>query len=214
MAKYNTLKVGTANKASPTHIGTTNNNEYLYDSLTYFCKVGISLTLNASEEAGKIVVATEIEIIKGKRAIGSEDEKAERNALIRQYITADQMSDSAIGRAMNLNESTIRSIRKKLDDDEKKGISQTAEVLKESLANSEYGMVDVGKGSELYIGVSQTRMTNALAILKEQGYVVQTHKVNQPFSGNQTTLHILTKEDKEWKDVKNNLDKLTPLGQF
>ena len=147
-------------------------------------------------------------------AIGSEDEKAERNALIRQYITADQMSDSAIGRAMNLNESTIRSIRKKLDDDEKKGISQTAEVLKESLANSEYGMVDVGKGSELYIGVSQTRMTNALAILKEQGYVVQTHKVNQPFSGNQTTLHILTKEDKEWKDVKNNLDKLTPLGQF
>ena len=36
-------------------------------------------------------------------AIGSEDEKAERNALIRQYITVDQMSDSAIGRAMNLN---------------------------------------------------------------------------------------------------------------
>ena len=29
------------------------------------------LILNASEEAGKIVVATEIEIIKGKRAIGS-----------------------------------------------------------------------------------------------------------------------------------------------
>ena len=147
-------------------------------------------------------------------SIGSEEEKAERDALIRQYITVDQMSDTAIGKAMGLNESTIRSIRSKLDDDEKKGNMQTAEALKEALDRSEAGMLDIGKGSEYYIGVSRTRLKNAVAILQEQGYNVQYDKVNQPFSGEQTSLMILTKNDKDWKDVHNNLDKITPLGDF
>ena len=147
-------------------------------------------------------------------SIGSEEEKAERDALIRQYITVDQMSDTAIGKAMGLNESTIRSIRSKLDDDEKKGNMQTVEALKEALDRSEAGMLDIGKGSEYYIGVSRTRLKNAVAILQEQGYKVQYDKVNQPFSGEQTSLMILTKDDKDWKDVHNNLDKITPLGDF
>ena len=147
-------------------------------------------------------------------SIGSEEEKAERNALIRQYIMRDQMSNSAIAQKMGLNESTIRSIRKNLDDNEKKGNMAVAEALKDSLEKSEGGMLDVGKGSENYIGVSRTRLNVALNILEEQGYKVQNHKVQQAFTGESTNLLILTKGDTEWKYVKNNMDKITPLGDF
>ena len=148
------------------------------------------------------------------KSLASEEAKAERDALVWQYRNIYQMSPTAIGKKMGINESTIRGILERSEENEKQSNIAIANALKESLEKSKGGMLDVGKGSEELIGVSRTRLKNALNILEEEGYKLQESYVEQMFTGNRTPLLILTKGDADWAYVKNNLDKVEQIGDF
>lgn len=161
-----------------------------------------------SEDAIKIAMDIKTERYRALMSIASENEKAERDALIWHYINDEQMSDSAIAKKMDLAPTTIHSIRERSDNEDKLSNVAVANALKEALNKSENGMLDVGKGVEEYIGVSRTRLKNALDILKEEGYNVYNDKMPQVFTGERTSMLILADKNKEWKDVHYNLDKI------
>lgn len=161
-----------------------------------------------NEETIKTAMGIKTERYRALMSIASENEKAERDALIWKYINDDQMSDSAIAKKMGIAPTTIHSIRERSGEHEKQGNIAVANALKEALKKTEEGMLDVGKGTEEYIGVSRTRLKNALDILKEEGYNVYTDKAKQVFTGNKTTMLVLTEPDKTWKDMHYNLDKV------
>lgn len=106
---------------------------------------------------------------------------------------------SEVGRRMGKSESTIRSY---LDETrtERVGINQkTADVLKEYVDSKRY--IDISEGTNLYLGVTTSRLKNAVALLEEQGYKKQTVKIDQLGTSNKTTLTVLTPPDCDYDEL-------------
>ena len=105
-----------------------------------------------------------------------------------------QMSTSAIARQMGVNESVVRGWLKNVENNKQSSIDATVNMLKEHAATKPY--LDVGKGTNLHLGVTKTKLDTALAALKDEGYKVHNIKINQPGQADkQTSVLILTKED-------------------
>ena len=97
-----------------------------------------------------------------------------------------------------LNESTIRGWLKESAIQSAAKTTSTAKSLKEAVDDK--GVIDIGKGIELELGVSKTRLGNAAELLKDEGYNVYNIPVKQPGTGHYTTLQVvaapgITRED-------------------
>ena len=135
--------------------------------------------------------------------------KSLANAENRAYLSAEAkrlkakgMSTSAIARRMGRNESSVRLL---LDEglNERMGtVAKNATILKERVNNLDY--IDVGKGSEQYLGITSHSLGNALHILEEQGYTLHDIPVEQLGTGKQTTIKVLAKPGVDWKEVYDN----------
>jgi predicted transcriptional regulator len=111
-----------------------------------------------------------------------------------------QMSTSAIARQMGVNESTVRGWLKASEEIKNNSIQAVVNMLKEHLTNKPY--LDVGKGTHLYLGITETKLKTALASLKDEGFHIHTD-IKQPQLGTdkQTSLKVLTK-DSSWKNTR------------
>jgi hypothetical protein len=76
------------------------------------------------------------------------------------------------------------------------------------------GYIDVGSGVESHIGISQTKLSTAVAMLKEQGYTVHYVKVEQLGTGQQTTLKVLAPPDTPYSEVFRNRDQIRQITDF
>lgn len=98
------------------------------------------------------------------------------------------------------NDSSVRSL---LDEKSKARMNQaqnTAEFLKQQIA--EKGMVDVGEGVERELNISKEKLNQALAILQAEGYPVYGVGVPQATNpGKQTNVPVLCAPNTEHKDV-------------
>lgn len=125
------------------------------------------------------------------------------------------MSTSAIARRMGKNESSVRLL---LDEEVNERMSKNvknATLLKQRLDQVDY--IDVGKGSEEWLGMSSTAMGNTLHLLEKEGYTIHDIQVEQQGTGKMTTTKVLAKPGVEWKEVYNNRDKIgavTDMGLY
>lgn len=159
---------------------------------------------------------TEKEITKGLgfestsqlRALRSTSSNAIRAENIRRVTTLRDkgMSPTAIGRQLNMPEPTVRSLLNPVMEQRANRIGVTADILKKAVDEHKY--VDVGKGTESHMGVSDTQLKTAIASLKDQGYKVQYANIPQAGTGKKTSLKVLTAEDTPWTEVQANRDKL------
>lgn len=95
---------------------------------------------------------------------------------------------SAIGRELGISESTVRSLLDPKSEAKMLAAKQTADFLKDQIAQK--GMIDVGKDAERFInvgegtektlGISRTKLDQALYALESEGYVVYPSRVAQP----------------------------------
>lgn len=130
---------------------------------------------------------------------------------------------SAIGKEMGVNESTVRSWLNPNTEARMQAAKKTADFLKEQLASK--GMIDVGKDAERYInvgegaeaklGISRTKLDQALYALEAEGYHVYQNRVEQPTNrGNWTTQMVLCPPGTEHKYVINNPDKVKTIEDY
>lgn len=117
-----------------------------------------------------------------------------------------------IGRRLSMPESTARSLGKKAEQRKENVVETTAAKLKERV--DDVGFLDVGSGTENYVGVSATRLNTALFLLKAQGYSVHDASLPQVATGQRTEYKILVPPGVSRTDVFNNRDKIQQMVDF
>lgn len=101
-------------------------------------------------------------------------------------LKEDGLGVNEIARRMGKPESTIRSL---LDEDAEakmRAIENTKNFIKTQV--DQYGMVDVGKGAEIGLNVSRTKMDTAIYALTGEGYEYRINSIPQVNNKNQNTV--------------------------
>ena len=128
-------------------------------------------------------------------------------------LKSDGLSNAEIGRIMGKNESTIRSL---LDENRAANTNkakETAEILKKEL--NEKGMLDVGVGVERELGISQTKLNEALYMLELEGYNIYGVGIPQVTNvGKQTNTKVLCNPDTQYKDVYQKMGDIQSVGNY
>ena len=110
-------------------------------------------------------------------------------------------SNVEIGRIMNRNESSIRNLLNPVLQERAAITVTTANMLKENA--DKYRYIDIGTGIESNVGVSRTKLNNAVAQLVEQGYKVHSLNVDQVgIPGQFTIMKVLGSPDTTWVELK------------
>lgn len=127
------------------------------------------------------------------------ERKAIRDKII--SLTSEGKGATEIGRILGMNESSVRSyLNDKLDANSEK-TRNTAMAIENTLKKAKQP-IDVGKGAELYLGVTRTKMDTALQLLKSEGYNVYSIDVDQIQSpGHKTHMQILAPKEMSWTDT-------------
>lgn len=126
---------------------------------------------------------------------------SENTALVSE-LHDQGLSNMEISRRTGLPEPTVRNYLKKAVEKKNDSLADTAEVLKEQIANKKY--LDVGPGTELYLGVTSTKLATAIAMLEEEGYKKYWVPVEQLGTGKSTTVTVLCPPGTKFPDVVNN----------
>ena len=118
-----------------------------------------------------------------------------------------------IGRELGMPEGTVRGyIKKAASGGVDTRIKSTADTLAAAVEKNKY--IQVGKGTNFYLGVSETKLGNALAYLATKGYKTQTIYVPQAGADRQyTTVKVLTKDNVDKKELFDNRDKIRMVDQ-
>lgn len=115
-------------------------------------------------------------------------------------LKEDGLNYSEIGRKLGINESSVRSLLNSESEAKMNSARATADFLKKQV--DEHGMIDVGKGVEIQLNVSNGKLQNALYILQLEGYEVyggRVPQINNPEQ--QTTIKVLCPPGTEHKDI-------------
>ena len=125
--------------------------------------------------------------------------RADQIASARSML-ADGHTQAEVARAMDIPESTLRSLLNERSEARTNAASKAADALRAIV--QEKGMIDVGTGVERELGISREKLAQALAILEEEGYPVYGGGVPQVTNpGKQTVLKVLCPPGTEHKDI-------------
>ena len=112
------------------------------------------------------------------------------------------MSVSAIGRQMNINESSVRSLLDKATSERAAITKNTSNLLASEI--SLRGPTDIGPGVEASLGINRTKLLTAVKDLENQGYKVHDIYTKQLGTGNYTTVSVLAPPGAAYADVYAN----------
>lgn len=115
-------------------------------------------------------------------------------------------SNSAIGRRMGKNESSIRLLLDPALKAKRDSASINADILKNQVDKGIF--LDIGKGSSQRMGISEHSLKTAVALLQEKGYEVIQVPVKQLGTGKDTNVLTLCPPGTVWKEVAGNKDKI------
>lgn len=134
------------------------------------------------------------------------------NQLQAEKLRAKGWSTSAIGREMNLNESSVRQLLNKSVQERTQILENTVEMLRNEVDNNGVWL-DIGKGQEYYVGngVSKEKLRAAVSILKDEGYEVIPVQVDQGGTRQKTTIKTLCPPGTVYKDVVTSKEKIRGL---
>lgn len=126
----------------------------------------------------------------------------------------DGMSLNDIAKELGYaNDSSVRSLLNENTAARKNQARATADLLKKELETK--GMIDVGAGVERELGISETKLKEALTILEYEGYHVYGVGVPQVTNkGQQTNLKVLCNPDIEYKDAYQNMGDIKSVVDY
>lgn len=111
-------------------------------------------------------------------------------------------SNSAIGRRMQINESSVRALLAPGQKEKADVLESTSSLLRKHVAEKKY--VEVGVGVERHMGLSKEKLGTAVERLKQEGYGIHYVKIDQLGTGHQTTLKVLAAPGTPYGEVFRN----------
>ena len=140
------------------------------------------------------------------------DKRREAQVENAKKLLKDGFSISEIGRKMDLNESTIRSLLNEHSEERMKKAKATADFIKDQVDSK--GFIDVSSGVENEIGVSRVKLNESLHALQEQGYEIYNRRVPQATNpGKFTTIKVICPPGTEYKDIYDD-SKINSLIEY
>ena len=130
-----------------------------------------------------------------------EGKEAQRINVIRQK--EDGMSIAAISREFNIPAGTVSDLLKPNANFKYKIVRKIANLLRKMVGKD--GFVDVGEGSEIWVGVPRPKLDNAITLLKNEGYMIHYLRQEQLGApGKKTSIKVLGPKDSKYKDAEAN----------
>lgn len=122
-------------------------------------------------------------------------------------------SNMEIGRRMNINESTVRSLLDPVLAERASITKVTSNILKENVDSKKY--IDIGAGVESHMGISRTKLNTAVAELQEQGYKVHRVNVEQiGLPGQFTIVKVLGSPDSSWSELVKDVSQIKTINSY
>jgi DNA-binding NarL/FixJ family response regulator len=181
---------------------TTRNRSFL-DAVDMLRKEGMS---DSQIARGFDISTTQL---RAARSIALAQQKQEK-ILTAQRLKEKGWSNVKIGERMGLNESSVRALLAPGEKDKADALQSTANMLKEQVDKKKY--VDIGGGVENQLGITQTRLSTAVAVLKEEGYEVHNIKVQQVGTGKFTTMKVLAPPGTALSEVQKNRSEIKQIN--
>jgi DNA-directed RNA polymerase specialized sigma24 family protein len=163
----------------------------------------------------------EVEIAKGMGMTTKElrdSTSIAKNALRAQQTTEilslkDRgLSNIAIGERMNINESSVRSALNPALTERRASLNTTANLLKDKVDHD--GYLDIGTGTENHLGISSTKLSTAVTLLRQKGYEVHNVQVAQLGTGKKTTIKVLAPPGTKYVDIVKNPEKIKSVAAY
>lgn len=141
------------------------------------------------------------------------NEIAKANASQALRLKEKGMSNVAIAKRMGLpSESSVRSLLDPALAAKRDILMNTANLLADRIKDGSY--LDIGLGTANHLGISATRLANAVAILQEKGYQVHNIQVDQLGTGNKTTTKVLAPPGTKYVDIVKNVGKVKSVAAY
>ena len=139
------------------------------------------------------------------------DQRATRVESARAMLK-DGKKPAEVARALGINESTLRSLLDEQSEARTRAAQSTADFLKAQVDSK--GMIDVGAGVEYELGISDTKLAQALDILKKEGYEVHGGSVAQATNPQQRTIiKVLCPPGTEHREIYE-YDKINSITDY
>ena len=140
----------------------------------------------------------------------AKNEKRAADIAEAQRLKDKGYANTAIGKKMGVNESTVRSLLEPGRKDKADILQSTAQMLKDEVDRK--GYIDIGSGVENHLKISSTKLNTAVARLREEGYVIHNLKGPQiGMPGQYTTYKILAPPGTPYSEVSRNRDRIQQL---
>ena len=106
----------------------------------------------------------------------------------------------AIARQLRIPDTTVGNVLRRENQHKVSSVRAVADTLVKAVNEQKY--IDVGHGSEVYVGSSKDKMRHAVALLEEEGYEIQLHYQKQMGTGKPTTIKVLCPKGTPWAEVE------------
>lgn len=138
------------------------------------------------------------------------NQQRQANIAMAQRLKDKGYSNGAIAQRMGLaGESSVRALLAPGAKDKADILSSTSDMLKREVSTKKF--VDVGAGVETHLQISKERLNTAVAMLKEEGYVVHPLKIATG-PNKYTEMKILAAPGTKWSDVQKNMDQIQQIN--
>jgi DNA-binding CsgD family transcriptional regulator len=162
---------------------------------------------------GDTEIAKHLEIstteLRQLRTIAKHEQKAAQISRA-QTLQTKGLSNVAIGQKMGINESSVRALLAPKTQEKQAILTTTTDMIRRRVDEVKY--LDVGSGTENWVGVSQERLNVALAALREEGYEIKYVRVPQA-GKNETTMKILVPPGVTASEVFKNRDSIATFSE-
>jgi len=153
--------------------------------------------------------------VRSKRTTYVSRMRAENVARADYLVNQKGYSNTKAAEIMGVSEGTIRNFLTHPENVKRTAIENTKNVLRKLLEDGKY--VDVGEGTEVYLGVPSTKLRTALEELEEEGYSVQKYYQRDATNPQHSIpMRVLVPEGVSWTDLTNSLEekeKIVFVGQ-
>lgn len=131
--------------------------------------------------------------------------KMERDAKIWKLYDKG-WSKLAIAKEMGIPDTTVGVAIRNREKREENALFNTVEALREAVDKDTY--IDAGKGVNRHLGITESKLKDAVNILKSEGYTVEQMSVKQLSTNNFTNLRVLAPPDISRKEIYDNLENI------
>ncbi len=150
--------------------------------------------------------------LKALKSLGRDEQRQYDINRAKKLMARCGNNKSEVGRRMGIPESTVRSL---LNEDREMRTNLTknaADSIKKFADENKY--IDIGKGTEIALGISPDRMKTAIEMLKADGYKTHTVWIDQMGTNYQTTIKCLVPPGVDYQELRDHKYDIKPVSDI